>query len=128
MAGGDFDRDGFADLAIGAPGNDVGPVHNAGSVTVLMGSANKLTDLGSHTFTQNTPGVFGSPERGDDMGWSVAAGDFGRDGADDLAVGNPFDNGGGRPRRGLGQRPLRRRPARASSCPATRSSPRTRRA
>jgi FG-GAP repeat len=94
VAGGDFDRDGFADLAIGAPGNDVGPVHNAGSVTVVMGSANGLTDLGSHTFTQNTPGVFGGPERGDDMGWSVAAGDFGRDGADDLAIGNPFDNGG----------------------------------
>jgi hypothetical protein len=97
VAGGDFNRDGADDLAIGAPGNDVGPVHNAGSVTVVMGSPSGLTDTGSHTFTQNTPGVFGGPERGDDMGWSLAAGDFGRDGADDLAIGNPFDNGGGVP-------------------------------
>jgi hypothetical protein len=97
VAGGDFDRDGFTDLAIGAPGNDIGPVHNAGSVTVIPGSATGLTDRGSLTLSQNTPGVFGTPERGDDMGWALAAGDVGRDGADDLVVGNPFDNGSGVP-------------------------------
>jgi hypothetical protein len=92
VASGDFDQDGFADLAIGLPGNDVGAVNNAGGVTVLRGSPTGLTDVRSHTFTQNTPGIFGIPRRDDDMGFSVAAGNFGLDGADDLAVGNPFDD------------------------------------
>jgi hypothetical protein len=97
VAAGDFDHDGFADLAVGAPGNDIGPVRNAGSVTVIRGSANGLTDRGSQTLSQDTDGIFGTPERGDDLGWSLAAGDVGRDGADDLAVGNPYDNGAGVP-------------------------------
>ncbi len=97
VAVGDFDGDGFADLAIGTPGNDLGVIHNGGSVTIVYGGATGLTDLGSQTLSQNTPGVLGIPARGDDVGWSLAAGNFGRDGADDLAVGNPYDNAAGIP-------------------------------
>src|ERR671912_1857643 len=38
-AAGDFNGDGFADLAVGAPGEDVGAAGDAGAVNVLYGSA-----------------------------------------------------------------------------------------
>jgi hypothetical protein len=38
IAAGDFDGDGFDDLAVGAPFDDVGGVENAGSVHLLYGS------------------------------------------------------------------------------------------
>ncbi|MBD2436402.1 FG-GAP repeat protein [Nostoc sp. FACHB-110] len=40
---GDFNNDGFADLAIGVPGEDVGSISNAGIVNILYGSAIGLT-------------------------------------------------------------------------------------
>ncbi|MBD2519357.1 FG-GAP repeat protein, partial [Nostoc sp. FACHB-973] len=40
---GDFNNDGFADLAIGVPGEDVGLISNAGTVNILYGSARGLT-------------------------------------------------------------------------------------
>jgi hypothetical protein len=43
LKAGDFNNDGFADLAIGVPGEDVGGVINAGTVNILYGSAIGLT-------------------------------------------------------------------------------------
>src|SRR5688572_30020790 len=40
----------------------------------------------------NLTGVF-TPEAGDQFAYSLAAGDFDGDGADDLATGMPYDNG-----------------------------------
>ncbi|BAZ53432.1 putative outer membrane adhesin [Nostoc sp. NIES-4103] len=40
---GDFNNDGFADLAIGVPGEDIGSISNAGTVNILYGSATGLT-------------------------------------------------------------------------------------
>src|SRR5215213_8180723 len=62
LAAGDFDHDGFADLAVGAPGEGVGDIPNAGAVNVLYGSAAGLSGSGSQYFTQNTPGVASSAE------------------------------------------------------------------
>jgi hypothetical protein len=42
-ASGDFNGDGFADLAVGAPYEDVGTVADAGAVNVLYGSAAGLS-------------------------------------------------------------------------------------
>ena len=42
LAAGDFDDDGYDDLAIGAPGDTVGNAAGAGSVTVISGSASGL--------------------------------------------------------------------------------------
>jgi FG-GAP-like repeat/FG-GAP repeat len=52
---GDFRGDGYADLAVGAPGTNDG----VGSVTVLPGGPGGLTGLHSQTFTPDTPGVPG---------------------------------------------------------------------
>jgi FG-GAP repeat len=95
LAVGDFDNDGFADLTVGAPGEDIGSASAAGAVNVLYGGAAGLTGSGSQTFTQNTPGVGSAGETGDEFGYSVAAGDFQNGGFADLAVGVPGESIGG---------------------------------
>jgi hypothetical protein len=52
QAAGDFNGDGFADLAAGASGEDVGSIADAGAVSVLPGSAGGLTATGGRLFTQ----------------------------------------------------------------------------
>jgi hypothetical protein len=89
LAAGDFDHDGYADLAIGAPREDVGGGFEVGAVNVLYGSAGGLTGVGSQYFTQDSPGVGSTAEGGDLFGAALATGDFDRDGFADLAVGAP---------------------------------------
>jgi hypothetical protein len=87
LAPGDFNGDGFDDLAIGAPGDGVGDVQGRGSVTVVYGSASGLNPATSTYVYAATPGVPGEPTPGTHFGMAVAAGDFNHDGKDDLAVG-----------------------------------------
>jgi FG-GAP repeat/FG-GAP-like repeat len=93
LGAGDFDRDGFADLAVGAPGEDFGAADRGGAVNVLPGSAGGLTGTGSQLFTQDSPGVPGVAEFGDNLGLAHAVGDFDGDGFVDLAVGSAEDVG-----------------------------------
>ena len=88
LASGDFDNDGFADLAVGVPGEGIGAAVAAGAVNVLYGSAGGLTGTGSQLFTQ----VGGAVEDGDGFGSALAAGDFDNDGFADVAVGAPFED------------------------------------
>ena len=90
LAAGDFNHDGFADLAAGAPGEAVGAVEFAGAVSVLPGSAGWLTTTGGRLFTQ----VGGAVEGGDQFGWALAAGDFNHDGFADLATAAPLEDVG----------------------------------
>jgi FG-GAP repeat len=91
LASGDFNDDGFADLAVGAPAEDVGRVPDAGAVSILYGSGTGLTTTGAQTFVQPVSAV----ERDDTFGFSLASGDFNINGVADLAVGAPFETGGG---------------------------------
>lgn len=83
---GDFNGDGFADLAVGSPGEAIETKARAGAVWILYGRAAGLTGTGSVAFNQDDPDLAGAAEAGDLMGWAVAAGDVTGDGRDDLAV------------------------------------------
>jgi hypothetical protein len=97
VAKGDFNGDNFADLAIGAPGVNLGGQSGAGVVQVIYGSPSGLT---TNTFgfpapqfwSQSSTGVPGASEAGDQFGAALAAGDFNGDGFSDLAIGVPGDD------------------------------------
>jgi len=94
LAAADFNGDGFADLAIGVPDQDVGSAVDAGGVDVLYGSASGLAAAGSQSFDQNSPNVEDFAETGDHFGSALAAGDLNGDGFADLAIGVPDEDVG----------------------------------
>ncbi len=87
LTNGDYNNDGFSDLAIGVPEEDVEAIANAGAVNVLYGSASGLTASGNQIWHQDVAGVRGVAEAGDIFGRSLTSGDYDSDGFDDLAVG-----------------------------------------
>jgi hypothetical protein len=91
LAAGDFNADGFPDLAISEP--KFGSVSAPGALSVLYGSVQGLQadDPDDQLLSQDSPGVKGEGEAGDNFGWSLAAGDFNSDGYTDLALGDPGD-------------------------------------
>jgi FG-GAP repeat len=89
LVAGDFNGDGFADLAVGAPGEDVGTANDTGRVTVFYGSPSGLRTSQSAVFDQNTAGANNANSDGDGYGAALAAGDFNDDGFVDLGIGVP---------------------------------------
>jgi hypothetical protein len=87
LAAGDFNGDGFADLAIGVTGEDLGNGQH-GAVHVVYGGSSGLTAAGNFLFSESL--LDGTPVVDDEFGRALAAGDFDGDGYDDLAVGIPF--------------------------------------
>ncbi len=92
LASGDFDNDGYADLLIGVPNEDVGSLSNAGAVNVIYGSVLGLTSSNNQLFTQNSPGIAGIAEAGDSFGGQLAAGDINYDGYADALIGVPQED------------------------------------
>lgn len=89
LAAGDFNGDGFEDLAVGAPGEAVGSLDDAGAVVVSWGTALGLTHVGASILTEDD---WGGAAADAEFGFALAAGDFNNDGRDDLAVGCPGSN------------------------------------
>lgn len=90
LAAGDFNNDGLADLAVGAPG-----MSNTGRVVLFRGRAQATGVLASHV-TLSQSGLSAN-EVGDRFGYALAAGDFNNDGISDIAVGAPGEGWVGAP-------------------------------
>jgi hypothetical protein len=84
LAAGDVDRDGFVDLAIATPGEDVDAT-DEGTVILLYGSADGLIPSRYEQFRQRTAGA--AAESADGLASALAAGDFNGDCRMDLALG-----------------------------------------
>ncbi len=93
LVAGDFDGDGYDDLAIGVPKEEAGTTGDdvdSGEVKVAFGAAGGFDLARSRRFTQSTlPSAGETSQQGDHFGAALAAGDFDRDGCDDLAIGAP---------------------------------------
>ena len=90
---GDFNADGFEDLAIGVPNENIGGIEDAGAVNVIYGSVTGLTSMGNQVWYQDSdPLISDTCETEDFFGAALAAGDFNGDGYDDLAIGVPGES------------------------------------
>jgi hypothetical protein len=68
VASGDFNGDGFDDLAIGADRAVVGTHAAAGAVYVYTGSSDGLNLASAEQWTQDTTGISEQAENGDNFG------------------------------------------------------------
>lgn len=87
LAAGDFDADGYDDLAIGSHGEDVGSTNEAGAVMITYGTASGITSARSSLITRNSDGLGFTPMEDDRYGFALTSGDFDADGYADLAIG-----------------------------------------
>ncbi|MFD3739766.1 FG-GAP repeat domain-containing protein [Streptomyces sp. NPDC058629] len=83
----DFNGDGVRDTVIADPEATVGSARGAGVVHIVYGGGK-----GSMQLSQETAGVLGGSEAGDQFGYAVAVYDADADGCSDIAVGVPYED------------------------------------
>ncbi|CAM5362913.1 Integrin-like protein OS=Streptomyces glaucescens OX=1907 GN=SGLAU_17685 PE=4 SV=1 [Streptomyces glaucescens] len=88
----DLNRDGAAEIIVGAPHETVGTVSRTGTVTVIPGRRSGPLGAGSYSFHQDTPGVPSANETTDCFGTTVSAGDVNRDGRPEVFIGAACEN------------------------------------
>jgi hypothetical protein len=86
LSAGDTNRDGYPDLAVSSPYEEVGSVADAGGVHVLRGGRSGLSGTNSQWFTRSTAGVPGSTSVYANFGQYLRLRDFDRDGDADLLI------------------------------------------
>ncbi|MEV6117602.1 hypothetical protein AB0L59_35255 [Streptomyces sp. NPDC052109] len=92
---GDVNGDGYGDLVTGISeddylANETGAAHRGGEIQVLYGGPHGITaDQRPKVFHQDTAGVPGTAENGDEFGQSLSVGDANGDGYADVLVGSP---------------------------------------
>lgn len=96
----DFNKDGYADLAVSSPLEAIGTTEGAGMLTVHYGSSGGIYDSRTDVFEEDTTGYPGAVGKDEIFAYSLAAGDVTGDGYCDLAVGQPLDNADGKPNAG----------------------------
>ena len=89
LAAGDFNGDGYQDLAVGASGQTIDDVQDAGAVNIIYGHAGSLSAIHNQFFTVSSPGMNGQLSQNGQFGYALAIGDFNGDHHSDLAIGAP---------------------------------------
>ena len=89
LASGSFRHNGHFDLAVGAPGEDLGARLDIGAVALFLDQAGGITPGSPRTVTQREAG--GAEETGDQFGSALATGLYNGDDFYDLAIGTPVD-------------------------------------
>ncbi|MGW0731179.1 FG-GAP-like repeat-containing protein [Streptomyces sp. NPDC002851] len=88
----DMNGDGVPDLVAGTPDAADNGRDGAGTVTVVPGGTDGPVAAAKKTITQNSPGVPGGSETGDNFGTDTAWGDVNGDGNADLVIGSPYED------------------------------------
>ena len=90
----DMDGDGYGEVVVGLPGEDVGTAKDAGGVLVFKGRASGITGADTKVIGQSTPNVPGVDEMGDAFGGEVHIVTAAKGVPATLAVAAPGENTG----------------------------------